>query len=62
MTRLNQKVTTPSAPPPDYNLILDVFIPIKYHDIIPKDPIYENGRYVVSGSRKIDQNRLTSCN
>ncbi|GBC40990.2 hypothetical protein GLOIN_2v1483925 [Rhizophagus irregularis DAOM 181602=DAOM 197198] len=41
--------TTPSAPPSDYNPIPDVFIPTKYHDIILKDPIYVNNRYVVPG-------------
>ncbi|PKY23969.1 hypothetical protein RhiirB3_387645 [Rhizophagus irregularis] len=50
--KFSQIDTTPSAPPSDYNLIPDVFIPTKYHDIIPKDPIYVNNRYVVPGSRE----------
>ncbi|CAB5294925.1 unnamed protein product [Rhizophagus irregularis] len=49
-TKFSQIDTTPSAPPSDYNPILDVFIPTKYHDIIPKDPIYMNNHYVVPGS------------
>ncbi|EXX72643.1 hypothetical protein RirG_067450 [Rhizophagus irregularis DAOM 197198w] len=54
MTKLTQasSSTGPSAPPENYNPIPDVFIPKKYHDIIPKDPIYMNNRYVVPGSRE----------
>ncbi|PKB93361.1 hypothetical protein RhiirA5_441493, partial [Rhizophagus irregularis] len=54
MTKLTQasSSTGPSAPPENYNPIPDVFIPKKYHDIIPKDPIYVNDRYVVPGSRE----------
>ncbi|UZO00401.1 uncharacterized protein OCT59_011535 [Rhizophagus irregularis] len=54
MTKLTQasSSTGPSAPPENYNPISDVFIPKKYHDIIPKDPIFVNDRYVVPGSRE----------
>ncbi|CAG8755034.1 10141_t:CDS:2, partial [Rhizophagus irregularis] len=52
MTKLSQVPTAPLAPPADYNPIPDMFIPSKYHDIIPKDPIYVNDRYVVPGSRE----------
>ncbi|PKB97874.1 hypothetical protein RhiirA5_384354 [Rhizophagus irregularis] len=54
MTKLTQasSSTSPSAPPNNYNPIPDVFIPKKYHDIIPKDPIYVNNRYVIPGSRE----------
>ncbi|EXX53209.1 uncharacterized protein OCT59_025478 [Rhizophagus irregularis] len=52
MTKLSQVPTALSAPPSDYNPIPDIFIPSKYHDIIPKDPIYVNDRYVVPGSRE----------
>ncbi|PKB92185.1 hypothetical protein RhiirA5_387855, partial [Rhizophagus irregularis] len=54
ITKLTQasSSTGPSAPPENYNPIPDVFIPKKYHDIIPKDPIYMNNRYVVPGSRE----------
>uniref|UniRef100_U9U9B2 DUF8211 domain-containing protein n=1 Tax=Rhizophagus irregularis (strain DAOM 181602 / DAOM 197198 / MUCL 43194) TaxID=747089 RepID=U9U9B2_RHIID len=54
MTKLTQasSSTGPSAPPENYDPIPDVFIPKKYHDIIPKDPIYVNNRYVVPGSRE----------
>ncbi|CAB5216221.1 hypothetical protein RhiirA1_461676 [Rhizophagus irregularis] len=52
MMKLNQAsmLFSPSVPPVDYNPILDVFIPTKYHDIIPKDLIYVNDRYVVPES------------
>ncbi|PKB96620.1 hypothetical protein RhiirA5_434527 [Rhizophagus irregularis] len=54
MTKLTKasSSTGPSAPPVNYNPIPDVFIPKKYHDIIPKDPIYVNNCYVVPGSRE----------
>ncbi|CAB5392813.1 unnamed protein product [Rhizophagus irregularis] len=54
MTRLNQasSSTSPSAPPDNYNPIPEIYIPEKYHDIIPKDPIYVDDRYVVPGSRE----------
>ncbi|CAB4399033.1 unnamed protein product [Rhizophagus irregularis] len=54
MTRLNQasSSTGPSAPPDNYNPIPNIYIPEKYHDIIPKDPIYMDDRYVVPGSRE----------
>ncbi|PKK67416.1 hypothetical protein RhiirC2_714136 [Rhizophagus irregularis] len=47
MTGLNQasSSTGPSAPPDNYNPIPNVYIPEKYHDIIPKDPIYVDDRY-----------------
>ncbi|CAB5200359.1 unnamed protein product [Rhizophagus irregularis] len=36
-----------------YNPIPDMFIPIKYWDIIPPDPIYDNfGSFIVPGSRE----------
>ncbi|CAB4442916.1 unnamed protein product [Rhizophagus irregularis] len=35
-----------------FNLILDMFIPEKYSNIIPKDPIYVNDSFVVPGSRE----------
>ncbi|GET54062.1 hypothetical protein GLOIN_2v1779956 [Rhizophagus irregularis DAOM 181602=DAOM 197198] len=54
MTKLTQasSSTGPSAPPNNYNPIPDVFIPKKYRDIIPKDLIYMNDRYVTPGSRE----------
>ncbi|CAB4389861.1 unnamed protein product [Rhizophagus irregularis] len=54
MTRLTNASTStgPSAPPDDYNPIPDIYIPEKYHDIIPKDPIYVDDRYIVPGSRE----------
>ncbi|PKK67457.1 hypothetical protein RhiirC2_783479 [Rhizophagus irregularis] len=54
MTRLTNASTStgPSAPPDNYNPIPDIYIPEKYHDIIPKDPIYVNDRYIVPGSRE----------
>ncbi|CAG8767158.1 8169_t:CDS:2, partial [Rhizophagus irregularis] len=52
MTKLSHVPTAPLAPPADYNPIPDMFIPSKYHDIIPKDPIYVNDRYVIPGSWK----------
>ena len=42
----------PNAPPDNYNPIPDIFIPEKYRDIIPKDPIYVEGRYMIPGSRE----------
>ncbi|CAG8767178.1 hypothetical protein GLOIN_2v1483925 [Rhizophagus irregularis DAOM 181602=DAOM 197198] len=50
MTKLSQVPVTSSTPPSDYNLIPDVFIPAKYHDIIPTNPIYVNDRYIAPGS------------
>ncbi|CAG8751244.1 uncharacterized protein OCT59_015198 [Rhizophagus irregularis] len=36
-----------------YNPIPDMFIPIKYRDIIPPDPIYDNfGSFIIPGSRE----------
>ncbi|CAB5392212.1 unnamed protein product [Rhizophagus irregularis] len=36
-----------------YNPIPDMFIPLKYRDIIPPDPIYDNfGSFIVPGSRE----------
>ncbi|PKC67298.1 hypothetical protein RhiirA1_458629 [Rhizophagus irregularis] len=36
-----------------YNPLPDIFIPIKYRDIIPPDPIYNNfGSFIVPGSRE----------
>ncbi|PKK40809.1 hypothetical protein RhiirC2_805305, partial [Rhizophagus irregularis] len=36
-----------------YNPTSDMFIPIKYRDIIPPDPIYDNlGSFIVPGSRE----------
>ncbi|PKK61663.1 hypothetical protein RhiirC2_791479 [Rhizophagus irregularis] len=35
-----------------YNPVPDMFIPIKYRDIIPPDPIYDNsGSFIIPGSR-----------
>ncbi|PKY52410.1 hypothetical protein RhiirA4_470026 [Rhizophagus irregularis] len=36
-----------------YNPIPDMFIPLKYRDIIPPDPIYDdNGSFIIPGSRE----------
>ncbi|CAG8755472.1 uncharacterized protein OCT59_025492 [Rhizophagus irregularis] len=54
LTKLNQasSSTGSSAPPTNYNPIPDVFIHKKYYDIIPKDLIYVNDCYMVSGFRE----------
>ncbi|EXX79842.1 hypothetical protein RirG_001720 [Rhizophagus irregularis DAOM 197198w] len=53
-------MTSPSVPIGEilytvspYNPIPDMFIPIKYRDIIPPDPIYDNfGSFIAPGSRE----------
>ncbi|UZO23958.1 uncharacterized protein OCT59_016286 [Rhizophagus irregularis] len=54
---LNQPNTPRIIPkPPDttepYNPIPNMFIPEKYRDIIPKDPIYIDDRFITPGSRE----------
>ncbi|CAB4388760.1 unnamed protein product [Rhizophagus irregularis] len=44
--------TDPSNPIAPYNPIPNMFIPEKYHDIIPKDPIYVNDQFIIPGSRE----------
>ncbi|PKB94968.1 hypothetical protein RhiirA5_437665 [Rhizophagus irregularis] len=46
----NEELLYTAAP---YNPIPNMFIPIKYRDIIPPDPIYDNfGSFIVPGSRE----------
>ncbi|PKY62058.1 hypothetical protein RhiirA4_432255, partial [Rhizophagus irregularis] len=54
---LNQPITPKITPKPSdttepFNPIPDMFIPEKYRDIIPKDPIYVNDRFITPGSRE----------
>ncbi|POG57571.1 hypothetical protein GLOIN_2v1791645 [Rhizophagus irregularis DAOM 181602=DAOM 197198] len=47
---LNNEILYTVAP---YNPIPDMFIPVKYQDIIPPDPIYDNlGSFIIPGSRE----------
>jgi len=48
----NSTRSGPSAPPSNFNPIPDMFIPMKYRDIIPKNPIYVDNQYVAPGSRE----------
>ncbi|CAG8680866.1 hypothetical protein GLOIN_2v1765013 [Rhizophagus irregularis DAOM 181602=DAOM 197198] len=59
--RLSKHLNQPTPPPividspqpiEPYNPVPNMFIPEKYRNIIPKDPIYVNDRFIIPGSRE----------
>ncbi|POG74276.1 hypothetical protein GLOIN_2v1839388 [Rhizophagus irregularis DAOM 181602=DAOM 197198] len=50
--RKNKIIPKPPDTTEPYNPIPNMFIPEKYRDIIPKDPIYIDDRFITPGSRE----------